>query len=108
MQPIVAGTRMAAAERKYALTKIAPGDYLLPSNDAQALWRIARYTDGPSNGLDWPRDREVWGLWRWNMPMGQSGYVDTGSWDHWEMVDGPLYTRAEAITEALRIRRGTR
>lgn len=48
---------MSTTERKYAMTRIATGDYLLPSNDARTIWRIERYTDGPSLGLDWPR---VW------------------------------------------------
>lgn len=87
------------AERKYALTKVKPGDYLLPSNDAKMIWRIARYTDGPTTGLmDWSRDREVWGVWRWE---GEPTYVDTGSWNRWEMVLGPLFTRAEAIRKVM-------
>ena len=39
---------MTTVARKYALTKIDPGDYLLPSNDATVLYRIRKYTDGPS------------------------------------------------------------
>lgn len=91
---------MATIERKYALTKIKPGDYLLPSNDALAVYRIARYTEGPSSGIeDRTRDREVWGYWRWT---GVGRYVDTGSWDRWDMIDGMYDTRAEAIDQALR------
>jgi hypothetical protein len=86
---------------KYALTKVGAGDYLLPSNDAQNIWRIHRYTDGPSNGLDLPRDRELWGVWRWTGRVGPGTYVDTGSWDRWELRSDTYDTRRDAITAAL-------
>lgn len=54
-------------QRKYALTRIGPGDYLLPSNDGQTIWRIAKYEDGPSHGVEgMDRDRDFWGVWKWN------------------------------------------
>lgn len=88
-------------ERKYALSKVAPGDYLLPSNEGQTIWRVARYTDGPSKGLDdWPRDREVWGIWRWPEPVREGGSIDL-DWSRWEMCEGMLPSRAEAIRSAL-------
>jgi hypothetical protein len=90
------------ADRKYALTRLAPGDYLLPSNDARTLWRIAKYTDGPSSGLEgWTRGREVWGVWRWN--AGRGTYVDTEDWNAWDMEEACHPTRAEAIDSALRM-----
>jgi hypothetical protein len=87
-------------ERKYALTKVATGDYLLPSNDGRKVWRIARYEDGPSHGLDdWTRDIMLWGVWEWT---GKSStYVDVGSWDRWEMWSSGHETRADAIATAL-------
>jgi hypothetical protein len=92
-----------AVERKYALTKIAPGDYLLPSNDARTIWRIAKYTEGPSSGLkDWARDRDVWGVWRWTEPS--RGHVDTDDWYRWEMEEACCLTRAEAVEAALKSR----
>jgi hypothetical protein len=88
--------------RKYALTKIAVGDYLLPSNSGKTIWRIRRYEDGPSHGLeDWPRDRKVWGIWRWDKPTGV-GSLDTGDWSRWEFYEGLLDTRADAIEAALK------
>jgi hypothetical protein len=93
---------MEIIERQYALTKIQPGDYLLPSNDAQTIWRIARYTDGPSNGLiEWSRNREVWGIWRWKGTTAIEAFVHAPTWDSWEFVCGPCDTRSRAISEAL-------
>jgi hypothetical protein len=93
---------MTGIERKYALTKVAAGDYLLPSNDAQTIWRLVRYEDGPSHGLaDWPRDRPVWAAYRWTGPLGA---VDAGidAWDRWELQESSCETRADAIQAALR------
>lgn len=92
---------MTAATRQYALSKVAPGDYLLPSNDAQTIWRIARYTEGPSSGLDWPRDREVWGVWRWTGPVTDTTYIDTADWNRWEFTEGLHDTRQAAVDAAV-------
>ena len=88
-------------ERKYALTKVAAGDYLLPSNDGLTIWRIAKYEDGPSKGLDIPRDRTFWGVWLWSGVYETAVYVDTEAWDRWEMCEAGLDSRAEAIQSAL-------
>lgn len=89
-------------ERKYALTRLAAGDYLLPSNDARTIWRIRRYVDGPSQGLDVPRDRDFWGVWRFNGPVDENTQVDPDDTDSWDMWSSALDTRADAIDEALR------
>lgn len=87
-------------QRKYVMTKIGPGDYLLPSNDAETIYRIRRYEDGPSQGLDWERDKEVWGVWRW-LGLADAKGIDLDDQDRWEMVDANCRTRAEAVDEAL-------
>lgn len=94
---------MAVIERKYALTKIAAGDYLLPSNDAQTIYRIQRYTDGPSFGLmDWPRDRELWSVARWTGEVGPGCFVDTSpESERWEEVATCIATRREAVERAI-------
>lgn len=95
---------MNTAERKYTISKVGTGDYLLPSNDAQTIWRIVRYMDGPSSGLEtMKRDREFWGLWRWTDTTGPGSFVDTGSWDRWELQEGLIATRSEAIRTALQL-----
>jgi hypothetical protein len=90
-------------ERKYVLRRIGKGDYLLPSNDGATLWRIRTYEDGPSHGLDWPRDLTFWGLWKWDAPIDTTGRakIDPDDPDHWEYYDGTYKTRAEAIRAVL-------
>jgi hypothetical protein len=97
-------------ERKWVLTKVGPGDYLLPSNDAQTLWRLRSYEDGPSHGLDvnWSRDRTFWELWRWKGRIDEHEEIaeslDEGRWsDRWEHVESSLASRREAIDAALRL-----
>lgn len=94
-------------ERKYMLTRLAPGDYLLPSNNGERIFRIARYIDGPSLGLeDMPRDREFWGIWETDLLNGTYGLLDRKvidtDWSKWEMYTGCFDTRREAIDAVLR------
>jgi hypothetical protein len=94
-----------APERKYALRRIKAGDYLLFSNDATTLWRISRYEDGPSHGLDdWPKDRTFWAIWKWETPivMGETA-IEIDNWDRWEFVEGFDETRQSAIDSALKL-----
>jgi hypothetical protein len=98
-------------DRNYSLIKIAQGDYLLPSNDGQTLWRIRRYEDGPSYGLEeWPRDRTFWGAWKyigripWQDGLDSETYenlvYDSDDWTG--PVDWESTTRAQAIDAALK------
>ena len=89
------------AERKYALMKIAKGDYLLPSNDGRTIWRLSSYEDGIAQGLDHDLGT-VWGVWK---RTGNGTTVDPSDWGAWEMQEGSLATRAEAIEAALRMSR---
>lgn len=91
-------------ERKYVLTKISAGDYLLPSNDGATLFRIRQYEDGPSYGLDdWPNDRLLWALGCWDRPIGADPIVDVAAWDRWDLLADGFATRKEAIDFALNI-----
>lgn len=87
--------------RKYALTKIEAGDWLLPSNDAKTIWRIREYTDLVA-ARDGHGDEEVdyWGLWRW---IGHETQVDPDEWNCWDFYDGSYARRSEAIQAALRV-----
>ena len=93
---------MTTVTRKFALTKVAAGDYLLPSNDAQTVWRFQTYTDGPSGGLDWPRDLTLWRVLRWTGLAGLGRYVDTSpECEQWLEVVCCLATRRDAIAWTL-------
>lgn len=84
---------MDVIERKYALTKVAAGDYLLPSNDAQAIYRIRRYTDGPGC--------ELWSVARWTGEVSPGNFVDTApDSEQWETMTTSFSTRREAIEHA--------
>lgn len=93
-------TEIETIKRKYALRKIAKGDYLLPSNDGRTIWRLSSYEKGIANGLD--HDLVVWGAYKWT---GDGRMVDPDDWGCWEMMEGGLPTRAEAIRAALRMGR---
>lgn len=92
-------------KRKYALTKVAAGDYLLPSNDAQTIWRIAQYVDGPSYGIveGMDRDRQFWGVWRSIDRITGDATIDPSDWSRWEMYDQGYDRRSDAIDAALRL-----
>ena len=85
----------------YQMTRIAAGDYLLPSNDRKKLWRIKLYTEGPSSGLDWPADKEVWGLWEWTGQL-DGGTINIDDWNRWNFHEGPYDTRKAAVQGALK------
>lgn len=91
------------AERKYVLTRVAKGDYVFPSNDAATIWRVHTYEDGPSHGLDWPRDRTLWALRRWWITVDATSrsYVEVDDWDRWVIVQDGFERRADAIEAAL-------
>lgn len=89
-------------ERRFALTRVRAGDYLLLSNDGRHVFRICRYVDGPSGGLPWPRDREMWAARRWvRSPRGATLLVDLENWDAWEVLSDMHATRRDAVQAAL-------
>jgi hypothetical protein len=94
-------------ERRYQLTRISAGDYLLPSNDAQTLWRLRTYEEDGS--LERNDGRKVtgtfWATWRWDggFPTHDSlvAAFETDDWTRWQFWSGPFKTRGEAIRDAL-------
>lgn len=86
----------ATPNRKYAMTRLGSGDYLLPSNDGETLWRLCLYEDD---------DRKVWGLWRWEgafpTPDSLMASLETEDWTLWQFWSGPFATRNDVIVEAL-------
>jgi hypothetical protein len=95
------------AERKYVMTRISAGDYLLPSNDARTIWRIEVYEDGPSHGLDWPKDRALWRVRRWTGELGPRVYVDLHDWDRWVVYAEGFERRVDAVAAALEAHHGS-
>src|SRR5215467_1190279 len=79
--------------RRYQLTKVRAGEWLLPSNDASGLWRLAKSTEG-------------WELYHRPMPTSDSELDrmvelitegDYSEWDH----NGTHPSRQEAIDYAM-------
>ena len=83
-------------ERRYALSKIQAGDYLLPSNDGQALYRLV-YEDDPT----WETGH-AWTVFECRVRGALPDLIDPDDWSEWSCVAQGLRTRAAAITEALR------
>jgi hypothetical protein len=80
--------------RKYAMTRIAKGDYLLPSNDAQTLWRIYTYEeDGSAIGLK----GTFWATAKRPMPDENALTEDVLGWSDWQMWAGPFRSRKDAL-----------
>ncbi len=98
------------AERRYKLTRISVGDYLLPSNDARTLWRVYAYEEDGSatvQGKD-GRDRPLRGRW-WSTAKYAAPLLDLGllpddflDWCYWTVWDTCLASREAAIGSALR------
>lgn len=94
---------MAEHERKFVLSKVAAGDYLLPSNDGERLYRITRYVDGPSFGLEFiTADRDFWRVRKWKHELDAWDWEPNPLWeDNWTEVAFHFDTRREAIDCAL-------
>lgn len=83
------------SDRKYPLSKIASGDYLLPSNDGRRLWRIL-YAQDDETGASWMIMRWLGGP----IPsiVTERELLDWALWESW---DFGYRTRREAIEKAL-------
>lgn len=89
-------------ERMWQMTRLGPGDYLLPSNDKSRLWRITRTDESDdAEGIG------GWMLCRWN--AGEGGHwlratpAEVRSWSNWIVWDQGRPTRQSAINQALRV-----
>jgi hypothetical protein len=100
------------------MVRIAAGDYLLPSNDGETLWRLFQYDEDGSLVEYPPDDRKhehgrrvrgkFWNLWRYREPL--PAFVDEfaldeeilDDWERWSLVETLLPTRRAAIESALR------
>lgn len=96
-------------ERKYAMTRVRAGSYLLPSNDGETLWHIYSFEDGRSYGLMDEPDRTWWACARFNGTFEEASvsvmrdlrdldYIDSKNWI--EMASY-MVTLRQAIRAAL-------
>ena len=92
-----------APERKYRMIRLSAGDYLLPGNDGETIFRIAKYVeDGISlEGVE----GDFWAAWRWPKPKSalrdDYGYDPLEDWDAWYVIEDQFPTRQAAINAAL-------
>jgi len=103
-------------ERRYAMVRIGAGDWMLPSNDEQTMWRLAAYEE---DGSAWHTDEQgrehkitgrYWSLYRMSMTKLQAlvhssftsddDILDWTEWEHWACGFG---SRKAAIEEALHV-----
>jgi hypothetical protein len=101
---------MTEPVRKWAMTRIRSGDYLLPSNDARTLWRISEYAeDGSAGNYDgagrWvPITGRFWQVSKFKGPLPAVDATlpdDFLDWDNWETHTTGLLKRKYAVEVAL-------
>ena len=88
-------------KRKYALSRIKAGDYLLPSNDRKTIWRIAQYEeDGNAQYNDGTKlIGRFWGAWKY---IGRdSDTINLQEWSDFNMLGSLFRSRTEAIKFAM-------
>lgn len=96
-------------DRKYQMTRLRKGDYLLPSNDGGTLWRLATYEEdgGAENWQGRTITGTYWALWKWDggFPTGDqlAASIEANDWTRWQFWAGPLSSRQSAIVEALQV-----
>lgn len=98
-----------AVERKYKMTRVRAGSYLLPSNDGETLWHIYSFEDGESHGLEGEPDRTWWAAAKFRGTFEEASaavmrdlldfdYITHERWSEWASY---MKTRGEAIEAAL-------
>ena len=95
-------------ERKWQMVRVRAGDYLLPSNSADSIWRIFSYReDGSAEMGGKPVVGTFWGTAYYsyrhrNLPS-QEDLEDEYllDWERWVTTSQLLKTRQEAIDYAL-------
>jgi len=91
---------MTTITRKYAMFTIGTGDYLLPGNDADTLWRLRKYKD-----ITLDAQPERWEAFKWIHSLQESAETDRvpdpWDWDEWDPWGSGYRTRNEAIQEVL-------
>lgn len=90
-------------ERKYAMTRVKAGDYILPDNDGKTIWRLQKYQEDET--VTWgdgsPVKGSFWRVLKWKPTT--DGVLDLDDWDRFDEWSYGHRTRDEAIQEALTI-----
>ena len=97
---------MSGVERKYAMTRIGPGDYILPDNDGATLWRIYSYEeDGSAEWMDGSKVRGTfWAAAKFDTWVAMSEPLpDFLEWHRWQLWASTMTTRRKAIEAALAV-----
>lgn len=75
--------------RKYQLTRIGAGDYILPNNEGTRIHRIAK------------EERDGWGVWQYHLTVAKMGDDDLPDdfldWGNWELRSSFHPKREDAI-----------
>ena len=104
-------TTQVCEARKYAMTRISAGDWLLPSNDGRTLWRVVEYvedgcTEVSADGKKWHKlTGKFWAVWKYRKPLPDEAMPlpdDFLEWEQWEQWDSGLLKRKYAVEAALR------
>lgn len=92
-------------QRVWQMRRLGPGDYALPSNDQQVMWRVQKYEerDGTLTRGDTGRviNGDFWRLLRWVHPVYAIAYEDIDEPGNWQEVARMMKTRQEAIDCAM-------
>jgi hypothetical protein len=94
-------------ERRFQMTRLRAGDYLLPDNDGRTLWRIARYEerDGSlTRGDGTVVNGDFWALWRcrWCLDELDPETFEFETFHNYVEVQCLLPSRQAAIDAAMR------
>lgn len=97
----MAESKSPPIERKYAMTRVKAGDYILPDNDGETIWRLHKYEEDET--VTWADGRPVSGIWwrvlKWTPT--RDGVLDPDDWDRFDEYGHGFRKREEAIQYAL-------
>lgn len=93
-----------ADKRKWQMVRLGAGDYLLPSNNRETLWRIRKYSERDGTLTRWNGtvvNNDFWMLSRWRYPLADAAENDLTEDALWIDVAFMLPTRQAAIDYAM-------
>jgi hypothetical protein len=95
------GRTIGSPERSFSLVRLSEGggDWLLPDNNEETLWRLRLYDEKTTRGTV-----QRWGIWCWRFEIEEAPHrpPNVADEDEWKHVHGSLRSRAETIKVALK------